>query len=60
MSDAEIDHMLCRYTRRAQFLRTGLAAAAHGDHEGAELALLVLCDDDPVRPFRIWPTSTAT
>jgi hypothetical protein len=45
MSDAEIDHMLCRYTRRAQFLRTGLAAAAHGDHEGAELALLVLCDD---------------
>ena len=45
MSDAEIDHMLCRYTRRAQFLRTGLAAAAHGDHEGAELALLVLCDN---------------
>src|SRR6478672_12764505 len=46
MSDAEIDHMLCRYTRRAQFLRTGLAAAAHGDHEGAELALFVLCSDD--------------
>ncbi len=51
MSDAEIDHMLCRYTRRAQFLRTGLAAAAHGDHEGAELALLVLCDDDPGAAF---------
>ncbi|HKV20710.1 MAG TPA: hypothetical protein VJR50_16865 [Mycobacterium sp.] len=46
MSDSEIDHMLCRYTRRAQFLRTGLAAAAHGDHEGAELALFVLCSDD--------------
>ena len=46
MSDTEIDHMLCRYTRRAQFLRTGLAAAAHGDHEGAELALFVLCSDD--------------
>jgi tetratricopeptide (TPR) repeat protein len=46
MSEAEIDHMLCRYTRRAQFLRTGLAAAEHGDHEGAELALLVLCNDD--------------
>jgi hypothetical protein len=45
MPDDEIDHMLCRYTRRAQFLRTGLAAAGHGDHEGAELALLVLCDD---------------
>ncbi len=28
MSDADVDHMLCRYSRRAQFLRTGLAAAA--------------------------------
>lgn len=46
MTDADIDHMLCRYTRRMQFLRTGLAAAAHGDHEGAEAALLVLCDDE--------------
>lgn len=46
MSDTEIDHMVSRYTRRAQFLRTGLAAAAHGDHEGAELALFVLCADD--------------
>ena len=25
-SDADVDHMLCRYSRRAQFLRTGLAA----------------------------------
>jgi hypothetical protein len=45
MSDAEIDHMICRYSRRAQFLRTGLAAAAHGDHEAAETGLLGLTDD---------------
>jgi tetratricopeptide (TPR) repeat protein len=45
MSAAEIDYMICRYGRRAQFLRTGLAAAAHGDHDGAEAALLALCDD---------------
>lgn len=51
MSDAEVDHMLCRYTRRAQFLRTGLAAAAHGDHEGAELALCMLCSDDSGAAF---------
>ena len=51
MSDTEIDHMLGRYTRRAQFLRTGLAAAAHGDHEGAELALLILCNDDSGAAF---------
>ena len=46
MSDTDVDRMICRYTRRAQFLRTGLAAAAHGDHEGAELALFVLSNDD--------------
>ena len=58
MSDAEIDRMLCRYTRRAQFLRTGLAAVAHGDHEGAELALFVLrSDDSECRISRTWPTS---
>jgi hypothetical protein len=51
MSDTEIDHMLCRYTRRAQFLRTGLAAAAYGDHEGAELALLVLCGENSGATF---------
>ncbi len=45
MSDADVDHMLCRYSRRAQFLRTGLAAAAHGDHDAAEAGLLVLTDD---------------
>lgn len=51
MSDAEIDHMISRYTRRAQFLRTGLAAAAHGDHEGAELALFALRSDDSGAAF---------
>src|SRR6185503_20239753 len=45
MSDADVDHMICRYSRRAQFLRTGLAAAAHGDHDAAEAGLLVLTDD---------------
>jgi hypothetical protein len=46
MSDADVDQMICRYSRRAQFLRTGLAAAAHGDHEAAEAGLLVLTDDN--------------
>ena len=31
-------HMICRYSRRAHFLRTGLAAA-QGDHDGAAAAL---------------------
>jgi tetratricopeptide (TPR) repeat protein len=44
MSDAEVDHMICRYSRRADFLRTGLAAA-YGDHEAAEAGLLLLTDD---------------
>ncbi|MBP2451672.1 hypothetical protein [Mycolicibacterium lutetiense] len=34
MSDAAIDHMICRYSRRVEFLEAGLAAA-RGDHEGA-------------------------
>lgn len=34
-----------RYSRRAQFLETGLAAAI-GDHEGAAAVLAVLDDDD--------------
>ncbi|HYZ66662.1 MAG TPA: hypothetical protein VE666_02470, partial [Mycobacterium sp.] len=45
MSDADVDHMICRYTRRVHFLRTGLAAAAHGDHEAAEAGLLALTGD---------------
>lgn len=40
---SEIAHMIRRYTRRAQFLRTGLAAAL-GDHEGATTALTRLLD----------------
>lgn len=47
MTTAEIDHLLCRYTRRALFLQTGLAAA-HGEHEAAELALLDLTE--PAQP----------
>jgi tetratricopeptide (TPR) repeat protein len=43
MSGAEMAHMVCRYSRRAQFLETGLAAAL-GDHEGAASALAALSD----------------
>jgi tetratricopeptide (TPR) repeat protein len=35
--------MICRYSRRAHFLRTGLAAA-QGDHDGAAAALAKLND----------------
>ena len=45
MSESEMAHMICRYSRRAQFLQTGLAAAL-GDHEGAARALAVLSDAD--------------
>lgn len=38
---AEVDRMICRYTRRAHFLQTGLDAA-HGEHESAELSLHAL------------------
>ncbi|HET9889965.1 MAG TPA: hypothetical protein VFQ42_05635 [Mycobacterium sp.] len=44
-SGTEIAHMMCRYSRRAQFLQTGLAAAL-GDHEGAAAGLASLCDND--------------
>jgi hypothetical protein len=43
-SVADRDTTILRYTRRAQFLETGLAAA-HGDHEAAEIALFVLTAD---------------
>ncbi|OBI85556.1 hypothetical protein [Mycobacterium sp. 1245805.9] len=46
MSDAEVAHMIARYSRRAQFLETGLAAAV-GDHEGAAAALAALSDTGP-------------
>ncbi|OBG40321.1 hypothetical protein [Mycobacterium sp. E3198] len=43
MSDAEVAHLICRYSRRALFLEAGLAAAV-GDHEGAASALSALSD----------------
>jgi tetratricopeptide (TPR) repeat protein len=49
MSDAEVAHMIRRYSRRAQFLQTGLAAA-QGDHEGAQAALTELRDADGAFP----------
>ncbi len=41
---AEIDRMIRRYTRRALFLQTGLAAA-HGEHEAAATSLGQLTGD---------------
>ncbi|MUM19722.1 hypothetical protein FZI91_05325 [Mycobacterium sp. CBMA271] len=43
MSDGEIDHLICRYTRRAEFLAAGLAAA-NGDHDGAAVHLRALIE----------------
>ncbi|ORW96154.1 hypothetical protein AWB92_07960 [Mycobacterium sp. IEC1808] len=50
MSDAEVAHMMVRYSQRAQFLETGLAAAL-GDHEGAAAALAALSDTAPKADF---------
>lgn len=47
LSATRIDHMICRYTRRARFLRTGLAAA-HGEHESASAFLQALTEDSAV------------
>ncbi|KWX67358.1 hypothetical protein ASJ79_21975 [Mycobacterium sp. NAZ190054] len=44
LSRREIDHMMRRYTGRAQFLRVGMAAA-HGDHETAAATLQTLAED---------------
>ena len=52
-------HMICRYSRRAQFLQTGLAAAL-GDHEGAATALAVLSDADSDSDFPSSPRNTRT
>lgn len=49
MSAGEIDHMICRYTRRAQFLETGFAAA-HGEHETAETSLAALSGEPGMFP----------
>jgi hypothetical protein len=46
----ETGRMVARYTLRARFLRTGLAAAA-GEHEDAARELAGLCDDDAGRRF---------
>jgi tetratricopeptide (TPR) repeat protein len=49
MTAADARHLICRYSRRAQFLDSGLAAAL-GDHERAAAALQALDDmasDDP-------------
>jgi hypothetical protein len=50
MSGAEVTHMICRYSRRAQFLQTGLAAAL-GDHDGAAKELAVLSDPSSDNEF---------
>jgi hypothetical protein len=47
---AETDQMIARYTLRARFLRTGLAAAA-GDHEEAARELAGLHDDEAAHRF---------
>ncbi|MBU9765408.1 hypothetical protein FR943_16330 [Mycobacterium sp. TNTM28] len=43
MSDSEIDHMVCRYRRRVEFLDAGLAAA-RGDHDAAAVHLKALLE----------------
>lgn len=43
MSERDIDHMICRYTRRVEFLDAGLAAA-RGDHDGAAAHLEALIE----------------
>ena len=49
-ADTEIAHMIRRYSRRAQFLQTG-SAAAQGDHEAAATALASLSDMGPEDEF---------
>jgi tetratricopeptide (TPR) repeat protein len=49
MSDTDVARMVRRYSRRAQFLHTGLAAA-QGDHEGAETGLAELSAADDAFP----------
>lgn len=50
MTTAETAHMVCRYSRRARFLKAGLAAA-HGDHRGAEAELAGLTDSESAVEF---------
>ncbi|MGZ4578783.1 MAG: hypothetical protein ACXVX1_13930 [Mycobacterium sp.] len=49
-ADADIAHLIRRYSRRARFLQTGLAAAI-GDHEGAAAALAELDNEDSDADF---------
>ena len=52
MSDTEIDHMLCRYSRRAQFLRDrDLPPPRTATTRAPKLALLALCNDDSGAAF---------
>jgi hypothetical protein len=46
---SKIAPMICRFSRRAQFLQAGLAAA-QGDHEGAQTALAELSHADDAFP----------
>jgi tetratricopeptide (TPR) repeat protein len=46
MSDTEVAHLICRYSRRALFLEAGLVASI-GDHEGAASALSALSATGP-------------
>jgi tetratricopeptide (TPR) repeat protein len=50
ISDTEAALMICRYSRRALFLQTGLAATL-GDHDGAATALTLLSDTDSDSDF---------
>ncbi len=59
MSDAEVAHMIRRYSRRMQFLQTALAAAL-GDHEGAAAALRNRRTRIPATNSPISPTNTHT
>lgn len=43
LSEGEVDHLICRYGRRAAFLAAGLAAA-NGDHTGAAAHLRTLVE----------------
>lgn len=49
MSDADIDRMICRYARRADFLRVGLAAV-RGDHDEAATHLRALTENKADHP----------
>lgn len=49
MSDIDVDRMICRYGRRAEFLRAGLAAA-RGEHDEAAAHLQALTEIEADHP----------